>query len=138
MQLLSKQDSVSLDSKLEVLRLATRARHGVVVELLKRVIEAERRMFNQRKHKLAVDFLGEIDEKVAGGRLAAKTAWSGGVQLIWNKRFRTTAGEAIEKTVTSDFSDDNGTESTMNQHQAWIKLSEYVVDDEGIWNIYLS
>ncbi|PVH75550.1 hypothetical protein DL98DRAFT_389527, partial [Cadophora sp. DSE1049] len=86
--------------------------------------------FGQRKHQLAVEFLREVDEIVADGKLAAKTAWVGGIQIIWIKRFRTTAGQAIEETVTSDSSDDNGTKSTMNRHRASIKLSEYVVDDE--------
>ncbi|KAH9207907.1 hypothetical protein DL95DRAFT_481773, partial [Leptodontidium sp. 2 PMI_412] len=86
--------------------------------------------FGQRKHKLTVEFLREVDELVADGKLAAKTTWTEGVQIIWTKRVRTTAGQAIEETVTSDSSDDSGTESTINRHRASIKLSEYVVDDE--------
>ena len=111
----------------------------MVVQLLKKAIEAEKRtIFNQRKHKLAVEFLREVDETVADGEIAARTAWAGGVQIIWTTRFRTTAGQATEETVTSDCSDDNDTGPTQNRHQASIKLSEYIVDDEGIWTSYLS
>ena len=73
---LLRQGDVSLDSKLGAVRLATVAGHGVVVALLKKAIETER--FSRGKHRLAVEFLREIDDTVADGKLAAKTASAGG------------------------------------------------------------
>jgi hypothetical protein len=39
-------------------------------------------MFNKAKHKLAYDFLSELNNKVANGQLASKTASGGGAKII--------------------------------------------------------
>jgi ankyrin repeat protein len=92
------------------------------------------RTFNEVKHKLAYDFLSELDNKVAGGQIASKTAWGGGVKIIWSKTLKTTAGRAnwmMEK-VTSQSSEDTSCQSVMYRHIASIELSEKVIDDEGM------
>jgi ankyrin repeat protein len=89
------------------------------------------RMSDEVKHKLADDFLLELDNKVTGGQIALKTAW---VKITWSKKLKTTAGRAnstMEK-VTSQSSEDTSCQSIMYRHIASIVLSEKVIDNEGM------
>jgi hypothetical protein len=85
----------------------------------------KRRTFNTVKDELAYNFLMEFDEKVTDGQIASKT---GGVKLIWNRQFLRTAGSAAE--VISR------TQSVTVRREAFIKLSEKLIDDEGMCNDY--
>jgi hypothetical protein len=161
-QLLLEEEDVSVKSREKALRLAARAGNESVVELFKKkplknlglqhppekhpssgihldtsgrfIQTTKKSMFNERKHKLAYDFLRELDDKVAGGQIASITASAGGVKVVWNKKFRKTAGRAnwkkekITKLVTSQSS----SQSVTYRHIASIELSEKVIDDEGM------
>ncbi|KAF8458275.1 SprT-like family-domain-containing protein, partial [Kalaharituber pfeilii] len=51
-----------------------------------------KRSFNKRKHALAAAFLHDLDAAVTNGALAAKTASTGGLPVVWSKTLLTTAG----------------------------------------------
>ncbi|KAI9868428.1 MAG: hypothetical protein M1813_005872 [Trichoglossum hirsutum] len=95
-----------------------------------------KKMFNERKHDLAQDFLNELDEKVSGGKITSITAPTG-VKLIWSKKLTTTAGRANwrKEKITQLAADESlrcsGSQSTSYRHIASIELSEKVIDDEN-------
>src|SRR5438045_454959 len=80
-----EEEGTSLESSMSGLQLDTSA--GPIQT-------TNERMFDEVKHKLADDFLLELDNKVAGGQIASKTEWGGGVEIIWNKKLKNTAGQA--------------------------------------------
>ena len=59
-----------------------------------RAAAATQREFIKKREKIAADLVAEIDEKVGNGFLANHYAESGGIQLVWKRKFRTTAGMA--------------------------------------------
>ena len=42
----------------------------------------------------AEDFVEDLDKKLTGGQIAKLTAFTGGVKILWNRQFTTTAGRA--------------------------------------------
>ncbi|KAK7540696.1 SprT-like family-domain-containing protein [Phyllosticta citribraziliensis] len=77
----------------------------------------ERKLFEERKHKLAEEFLNELDQVMTQGKISQMTAESGGIKLVWSKTLNQTAGRANWKT--------KGT-----KHIVFIELADKVVDDE--------
>ncbi|KAH9203323.1 SprT-like family-domain-containing protein, partial [Leptodontidium sp. 2 PMI_412] len=91
---------------------------------------------------LAYDFLKELDDDLSGGKIASVTASTGGVKVIWNKKFKSTAGRARwrrEKTTevaTGQHPKDTGGPSVTYRHVASIELSEEVViDEDRLFNV---
>ena len=53
-----------------------------------------RKRFDSTKEQLALSFLAELDEKVAGSQVSTLTAATGGIKILWSKKLITTAGRA--------------------------------------------
>ena len=89
-------------------------------------------LFNQVKQKLATEFLKELDEKVASGKISALTTSTGGVTIIWNTKFKSTAGRAnwTGKEVT-------GQSCKQYRHTASIELADEIINDESKCTICL-
>ena len=98
-----------------------------------------KRIFNEKKHDLARDFLKELDDEVSGGQIASITAPTGGVKLIWSKKLTTTAGRAnwkkekITTLATDQPPQGGGGQPVSYRHIASIELSEKVIDDESTY-----
>lgn len=91
-----------------------------------------RKLFDEKKCALATSFLKDVDEKTANGRIAALAASAGGIQIVWSKKLRSTAGRANWKRETLRAKNADGTVSaTTYRHHASIELAEKIIDDEG-------
>ena len=74
-----------------------------------------------------MNFLKDLDSKVADNKIGALSATTGGVKIKWSKNLRSTAGRASwRRTVTKSA---DGVEKAV-QHHASIELAEKVIDDE--------
>jgi SprT-like family len=102
---------------------------------------AAKRRFGDEKVDLARDLLRELDEKVSDGILAQLSQSTGGVEVIWSKNLRSTAGRAnwrrtVTKTSTgSSLKGDNARTVAQAgdvrvQHFASIELAEKIIDNE--------
>ena len=96
----------------------------------KAVVE-RRKAFQERRAQLAVDFLKELDDKVAEGRIGTLAESSGGIKIIWSKKLNSTAGRANWKRETLVSKDAAGASTKIYRHHASIELAEKVIDDEG-------
>lgn len=98
-----------------------------------------------RKDDIARAFLAELDDKLASGRISDLTASSGGVQIVWSKTLRTTAGRARARPYRVQRDNFPGQTFT-DGYWAKIELSEKILDNEGEsnsriperWNILTS
>src|SRR5579859_1281080 len=90
-------------------------------------ISKTKKTFVQNREQIALDLLREIDEHVMGGKLAAGTASTGGVKLVWSTRLRTAAGRAHWSKVKSRPMGD----PIATQHNLKIELSTKIISDEG-------
>lgn len=87
--------------------------------------------FAARKHALAESFLAELDETITSGQIAALSASTGGVRLIWSKTLNSTAGRANwRRETTKARASPTTTVTTTQKHHASIELAEKVIDDE--------
>ena len=151
-----EDQSVSVESREKALRFIARARNQIMVGLLTKRIQGspnnlqavvpgrpKKQIFDETKDKLAYDFLKELDDDLSGGKIASVTGSTGGVKVVWNKKFKSTAGRARwrrEKTTvvaTGQPPKDTGGPSVTYRHVASVELSEEVVIDEGMWKIFL-
>ncbi|KAM3422075.1 hypothetical protein BST61_g2451 [Cercospora zeina] len=86
-----------------------------------------------RKIFLAQSFLDELDQTITQGRIAALSASTGGVQIIWSKTLNSTAGRANwrRETTKSHHSSNNNepTKATITTHKhfATIELASKVL-----------
>jgi predicted SprT family Zn-dependent metalloprotease len=93
--------------------------------------------FATRKHALASAFLLELDSAITSGQIAALSASTGGVQLIWSKTLNSTAGRANWRRETTRTTTRPASPSaepittTAYKHHASIELAEKVIDDES-------
>jgi predicted SprT family Zn-dependent metalloprotease len=94
-------------------------------------IRAQRKTFAAEKYDLAMSFLTELDTTIAQGQIAALSAQTGGIKLIWSKTLKTTAGRANWKReqlrirtgpLASDFRPEI-------RHHCSIELAEKVIDE---------
>jgi ankyrin repeat protein len=123
--LLFGEESTNSESRMSHLQLDTSGRFIQTIN---------ERMFDDVKHKLAYDFLSELDNKVCGGQIASKTARGGGVKITWSKKSKTTVGQAnwTREKITCQSSEDASCQSVMYRHKASIDLSEKVIDNKGM------
>ncbi|UNI17293.1 hypothetical protein JDV02_003648 [Purpureocillium takamizusanense] len=92
---------------------------------------AEKKSFDARKVALAEDFLRQLNEKIADGKISELAKPTGGVKLIWTKTLNTTAGRANWKRETIRTKQTDGTIIAVNHmHHASIELAEKVIDDD--------
>ncbi|KAK6397515.1 hypothetical protein LTR65_006492 [Meristemomyces frigidus] len=83
-----------------------------------------------RKHRIAEDFLAELDRTVTDGKVGELAESTGGVRFIWSKTLNSTAGRANWKRETTKTRYPDGTTSVVHKHHASIELAEKVIDDE--------
>ncbi|PPJ57665.1 hypothetical protein CBER1_00076 [Cercospora berteroae] len=95
-----------------------------------------RKDWETRKMSLAESFLRELDQTITQGRIAALSASTGGVQIIWSKTLNSTAGRANwrRETTKSHHSSNNtkditkaATTTTTHKHFATIELASKVL-----------
>jgi predicted SprT family Zn-dependent metalloprotease len=87
--------------------------------------------FAARKHAIAEAFLIELDQTITSGQIAALSASTGGVRLVWSKTLNSTAGRANWRRETVKIRSSPTEPATTNQkHHASIELAEKVIDDE--------
>ncbi len=89
-----------------------------------------KKSFSAEKHRLASDFLAELDQRITGGQIATLSAPSGGVRILWSKTLNSTAGRANWRKETTKSRQLDGTTTTTQKHFASIELAEKVIDDE--------
>ena len=96
-----------------------------------RIVE-QRKLFHDRKHKLATTFLAEVDEKITNGQVASMALSTGGIQFIWSKKLCSTAGRANwRREAIRPKNADDCVSNTIHRHYASIELAEKVIDNEG-------
>jgi predicted SprT family Zn-dependent metalloprotease len=88
--------------------------------------------FAARKHALAESFLVELDDTITSGQVAALSASTGGVRILWSKTLNSTAGRANwrRETTRTRASPTAPATTTTQKHHASIELAEKVIDDE--------
>jgi predicted SprT family Zn-dependent metalloprotease len=87
--------------------------------------------FAARKHAIAEAFLIELDQTITSGQIAALSASTGGVRLVWSKTLNSTAGRANWRRETVKIrSSPTEPATTKQKHHASIELAEKVIDDE--------
>lgn len=103
---------------------------------LKKAAAAKKKDFDDRKERLAIDLLNELDSEVAKSQLSKLAASSGGIQIIWSKTLRSTAGRANWKRTATKISGSpikgGITEGPgiKIEHFASIELAEKIIDCE--------
>ncbi|KAI9878452.1 MAG: hypothetical protein M1830_000836 [Pleopsidium flavum] len=90
-----------------------------------------RRAFDEKKHELAQEFLKELDDVVAKGKVASLAASGGGIRLIWSKKLNSTAGRANWRQEVIRSKGNGDISSTSYQHHASIELAEKVINNEA-------
>ena len=96
-----------------------------------------KKVFDGKKHDLALAFLEELDQTTADGRVASLAASTGGIRIIWSKKLNSTAGRANWKREAIKTKNiDGSTSSTSYRHHASIELAEKVIDDEGKFSAF--
>ncbi|KAK5057551.1 hypothetical protein LTR84_011551 [Exophiala bonariae] len=103
---------------------------------LKRAAVAKKKDFDDRKERLAIDLLNELDSKIAKSQLSTLAASSGGIHIIWSKTLRSTAGRANWKRTASKISGSPMKAGITEgpgikvEHFASIELAEKIIDSE--------
>jgi predicted SprT family Zn-dependent metalloprotease len=103
-------------------------------------LRAQRKAFADRKHDIASAFLAELDSTIADDRIAALSASTGGIHLIWSKTLKTTAGRANwrREVIRIKTSPAGAAPSfrTETRHHCSIELAAKVIDDEArLYNV---
>lgn len=94
--------------------------------------KASKASFEAVKAKIAVNFLKELDTRIADGQIAQLSDSTGGVKIEWLKTLNTTAGRANWKKETIRTTPLDGSDATVRyNHHASIELAEKVIDDEN-------
>lgn len=93
----------------------------------RKAVAARRKEFDDRKTRLAQDFLLALDEAISGGKINELSESTGGVKIEWSKTLRSTAGRAKWK---QEKIKQAGGDFRYIQH-ASIELAERIIDDEN-------
>ncbi|KAK5135050.1 hypothetical protein LTR08_005710 [Meristemomyces frigidus] len=86
--------------------------------------------WESRKHRIAEDFLAELDCAITDGKVGELANSTGGVRFTWSKTLNSTAGRANWRRETTKTRHADGTTSVAHKHHASIELAEKVIDDE--------
>ena len=124
----------SLDEDEEILNCESPRKGSSIKSPAKkdRKLTEQRKLFEDKKHNLAVAFLAEVDQTINKGQITSMAQSTGGIQIIWSKKLCSTAGranwrrEAIRSKVA-----DGLVSNITHRHHASIELAEKVIDDEG-------
>ncbi|KAF1928916.1 uncharacterized protein M421DRAFT_420147 [Didymella exigua CBS 183.55] len=115
-------------------RPQTTKNHSSVSEPTVKGVRAQRKDFADRKHALAEAFLAELDTTICSGKISNLSASTGGIQLIWSKTLKTTAGRANwRREVIRIKTSSPGSPPafrTETRHHCSIELAAKVIDDE--------
>lgn len=108
----------------------------------KRSATARRKAFNSIKHTLAINLLAYLDQTVTAYKLSTMSASTGGVEIIWSKHLRSTAGRANWRRSVTRLETGSpvkgspvkgqvaGVGAVKVEHFASIELAEKVIDSE--------
>ena len=105
----------------------------------KRAKLAAKKKFDSEKEKMALDLLLALDRHVTDSKISTMSASTGGIQVLWSKTLRSTAGRANwKRTVTkpsgSPVKGDLNSQTierqpgVIVQHFASIELAEKIID----------
>lgn len=102
----------------------------------KKASKARKASFDAIKETMALDLLAELDAQITCSQLSSLAASTGGVQIIWSKTLRSTAGRANwRRTVTKSTGSPIKINTTIPegpgvtvQHFATIELASKVID----------
>jgi len=104
---------------------------------LKKAAAAKKKEFDGRKEQLALDLLQELDSKIAKSKLSKLAYSTGGVQIIWSKTLRSTAGRANWRRTATKLSGSPIKSGGVTEgpgveikHFASIELAEKIIDSE--------
>jgi predicted SprT family Zn-dependent metalloprotease len=103
----------------------------------KAALEAKR-AFESTRHTTAQALLTYLDTHIASSKLSRLSASTGGVQILWSKNLRSTAGRANwRRTVTKPSTgsptkpgQEEDVKPSIVQHYATIELAEKVIDSD--------
>jgi predicted SprT family Zn-dependent metalloprotease len=99
----------------------------------KAALEAKR-AFESTRHTTAQALLTHLDTHITSGKLSRLSASTGGVQILWSKNLRSTAGRANWRRTVTKPSTKPGQEEDIKasivQHYATIELAEKVIDSD--------
>jgi predicted SprT family Zn-dependent metalloprotease len=104
----------------------------------KAALEAKR-AFESTRHATAQALLTHLDMHITSGKLSRLAASTGGVQILWSKNLRSTAGRANwRRTITkpsagslTKLGQENDVKASIVQHYATIELAEKVIDSDS-------
>jgi predicted SprT family Zn-dependent metalloprotease len=101
----------------------------------KRIAKANKQAFDSRKEQLATSLMADLDTNITSSKLSTLSATTGGVQIIWSKTLRSTAGRAnwrrtVVKASGSPVKGASVPEGSKVQHYASIELATKVIDCE--------
>jgi len=104
----------------------------------KAALEAKR-AFESTRHTTAQALLTHLDTHITSGNLSRLSASTGGVQILWSKNLRSTAGRANwRRTVTKPSTSspakpgqEGDVKPSIVQHYATIELAEKVIDSDS-------
>jgi predicted SprT family Zn-dependent metalloprotease len=102
----------------------------------KRLAKAKKEDFELRKEQLATSLMIDLDTNITSSRLSALSSSTGGVQIIWSKTLRSTAGRAnwrrtVVKPTGSPVEGSSIPAGSIVQHYASIELATKVIDCES-------
>ena len=102
----------------------------------KQAAKAKKRDFDSNKEGLAAALMQDLDLNVTSSKLSNLSASTGGVEVVWSKTLRSTAGRAnwrrtITKPTGSPVKGSSVPEDCKVQHYASIELATKVIDCES-------
>lgn len=82
--------------------------------------KSERQAFIDRREGIAKEFATELDNKLAEGKLGRMTAERGGIEIVWSKTLRSTAGQCRA----------SWTDASQTHAKVLISLADKVITDD--------
>ena len=90
-----------------------------------------KKIFQATKHRIAENFVVELDFKITGGRIAEMSKDTGGVKLIWSRKLSSTAGRAHWRRTIPKIEKEQAYTGKADQHHVSIELAEKVINDQS-------
>lgn len=94
-------------------------------------VRVQRKDFADRKDEIASSFLAALDETICSGTIGRMSETTGGIQVIWSKTLKTTAGRANwrREVIRLKTSCTPPTYTTETRHHCSIELATKVIDE---------
>lgn len=102
----------------------------------KRTAKAKKQDFDSKKEQLANALMAVLDDNITSSKLSTLSSGTGGIQIIWSKTLRSTAGRAnwrrtVIKPTGSPVKGSLIPDGSKVQHYASIELAAKVIDCEA-------